>query len=927
MADRRLRQRRAGGRLQVELLEDRCLLASGLSAALVADINPGPESSYPRYLTNLDGTLYFSSSTPDNGQGELWKSDGTAAGTVFVEDEVGDLKEFTSLNGTVFFSSSHGLWKTDGTAAGTVHIHWGSVDEMTAVNGKLYFRGWTNELWVSDGTAAGTVLLKDIFPGTSTGKYCYKDPWFPRGQRICEEYVVDNSSDPGDLTDFNGTLFFAATDGANGRELWRSDGTAEGTLLVKDIKKGGGDSSPHSLTIAGGTLYFAAAGGLWRSDGTTAGTVRLKSVTASNLTDVNGTLYFVGDDGTNGRELWKSDGTVAGTIMVKDIRPGSADGFEATRPPELTNVNGKVYFAADDGVHGIELWQSNGTAAGTVLVKDVNPGSVRSFPLDLTNVNGRLYFSADDGVSGRELWQSDGTGAGTVMVRDIFPGNTSSDPEYFTVMNNKLYFAATDPEHGRELWDPPPVEPPAGSAGYLLVPDYVNHNVLRYDAATGAFVDEFVPRQSGGLNQPNGVVFGPHDGDLYITTGHFHGPGQIKAVLRFDGETGAFEDEFVERRQMDMSHSGIFGPDGHLYVSDTVDGNIGQKQGSRVLRFDGMTGTPMGEFVPIGSGGLKHAGALVFGPDATGDGQFDLYVTDEGPSRVMLYDGATGTFVREFVTGGSGGLFNAWGLTFGPDGNLYVASINTQSVMRYQGPSGPTPGAPLPAPGNTGAYFVSAGSGGLLGTLGVLFGPDGNADGHQDLYVTGADFHNQGFIHSKDGSVKRYDGVTGAFIDTFVAPGSGGLVSVALITFTETDPVTLAYTGGEALSAAVLPGVTTHETLTGIQRISVSDVTRSEGKNQTTLFTFTVTLSAAYDQPVTMSFRTVNATATSASDYVAQTSTLTFALGETTKTITIEVKGDSKKEANETFYLDLFDLSSNALFTRNRGLGTILNDD
>jgi len=112
-------------------------------------------------------------------------------------------------------------------------------------------------------------------------------------------------------------------------------------------------------------------------------------------------------------------------------------------------------------------------------------------------------------------------------------------------------------------------------------------------------------------------------------------------------------------------------------------------------------------------------------------------------------------------------------------------------------------------------------------------------------------------------------------------------------------------------------------------RIRISDVTRYEGRrNKTTLFTFTVTLSAAYDQAVTMSYRTVNGTATTAdNDYIAKSGTLTFAPGETTKTITIEVKGDNKKEANEMFYVDLFGLSSNALFTKNRGLGTILNDD
>jgi hypothetical protein len=102
----------------------------------------------------------------------------------------------------------------------------------------------------------------------------------------------------------------------------------------------------------------------------------------------------------------------------------------------------------------------------------------------------------------------------------------------------------------------------------------------------------------------------------------------------------------------------------------------------------------------------------------------------------------------------------------------------------------------------------------------------------------------------------------------------------------------------------------------------------SSSRGQTTLFVFTVTLSAAYDQPVTMSFRTVDGTATTSdSHYIARTGTLTFAPGETTKTITIVVNGDAKKEANETFYLDLFGNSSNSLFTRSRGIGTILNDD
>jgi hypothetical protein len=112
-------------------------------------------------------------------------------------------------------------------------------------------------------------------------------------------------------------------------------------------------------------------------------------------------------------------------------------------------------------------------------------------------------------------------------------------------------------------------------------------------------------------------------------------------------------------------------------------------------------------------------------------------------------------------------------------------------------------------------------------------------------------------------------------------------------------------------------------------RVSIGDVTRAEGKKgQTTSVTFTVTLSAAYDQAVTMSFRTTNGTATTGDgDFIARTGTLTFVPGETTRTITVEVKGDSKREADEYFYLDLFGNSGNSLFTKSRGCGTILNDD
>jgi ELWxxDGT repeat protein len=108
----------------------------------------------------------------------------------------------------------------------------------------------------------------------------------------------------------------------------------------------------------------------------------------------------VAHDSAHGTELWKTDGTSAGTVLVRDIAPG----LESSNPSSLVAAGGAVYFAADDGVHGSELWRSDGTAAGTFLVQDINPGAPSSLPASLTVSGNQLYFSADDGIRGDELW-------------------------------------------------------------------------------------------------------------------------------------------------------------------------------------------------------------------------------------------------------------------------------------------------------------------------------------------------------------------------------------------------------------------------------------------------------------------------------------------------------------------------------------------
>ena len=128
---------------------------------------------------------------------------------------------------------------------------------------------------------------------------------------------------------------------------------------------------------------------------------------------LNNAVYFSAFDGKGGFELWKSDG--AGTVRVKDINPGA----NGSIPGGLTVFNNALYFSAFDGTSGFELWKSDGTEAGTVRVKDINPGPGGSSPFGFTISNNALYFSADDGTNGFELWRSDGTEAGTVRVKDI----------------------------------------------------------------------------------------------------------------------------------------------------------------------------------------------------------------------------------------------------------------------------------------------------------------------------------------------------------------------------------------------------------------------------------------------------------------------------------------------------------------------------
>ena len=168
------------------------------------------------------------------------------------------------------------------------------------------------------------------------------------------------------------------------------------------------------------------------ADGTRAGTVLVKNIDPGDgyyqrlrpsLTGVGEGCSSPPTTAPTARSCGSRTAARAGTVLVKNIRQDDYSSY----PSYLTSVGGRLFFTAGDGVHGRELWKSDGSRAGTVLVKDIHPVRRRPFSrCYLTGVGGRLFFAADDGIHGEELWKSDGTRAGTVLVKDINAGGSTA---------------------------------------------------------------------------------------------------------------------------------------------------------------------------------------------------------------------------------------------------------------------------------------------------------------------------------------------------------------------------------------------------------------------------------------------------------------------------------------------------------------------
>jgi ELWxxDGT repeat protein len=540
------------------------------SVNLLVDINQRTGDSGTREFVQVGAAGYFTDGTNSRGSllfggDELYKTDGTTAGTVRVPIDVGknqfgqdnppvlEITNLTNVNGTLWFvvtddSSGKSLWRSDGTAAGTrrildnvVRSNSGNVEFFASVDhlvsgpgGKLWFFVNRSEIWSSDGTVAGTVKTMDAPEGTGVNgmfrltrvgsRLLFSTT--PNGtERL---YSTDGTAAgtelfpvPASIFQVNpagDTAFFESFDGTQ-RQLYRTDGFVAGLtqlstglpqpntsgqtlisvrsdgLLVYGGNPGFTDRvhlfDPASgatrqlydefsqllfLENAGSLSFFRDTGHrLWRTDGSVDGSFFLPvsglQGTITVAATIDNRLFFYLSTTTSGdsySELWTSDGTVEGTRRL----PGFGAATQSTNESSNTTIRERPGFrlgdrfvlASDSFQFGDEPIVTDGTVVGTNVLKDINARSFSSNPSGLITIGNLTFFSADDGVHGREMWRTDGTAAGTFMLKDIVTGTGRAGVKSFSgpgaglgnnagqyaPLGNRLLFVAG--ENQEQLW-------------------------------------------------------------------------------------------------------------------------------------------------------------------------------------------------------------------------------------------------------------------------------------------------------------------------------------------------------------------------------------------------------------------------------------------------------------------------------------------
>jgi ELWxxDGT repeat protein len=686
---------------------DQLMTTSGGAAKVVGNLSSSSSDSLftgsVGDLTVAGGMLYFT--FPDaSGEGEdLYATNGMPGGATLLYDFINTsalvniISIFTPVGSKLFFAvldAAHGpsLWASDGTPKGTALVKEfftpsgtdPPIFNATAAGDRLFFT--TDpflpgdpgiELWTSDGTPAGTKALGAINTGNA-----------------------GPNSAPSQFAALGGTLFFPNTDPAHGTELWRSDGTARGTGRFLDLNPGPAGAFPGNMAVINNTLYFSAAtaagsSALWATNGTAAGTRVVAAFPAQpvasaifdNIPDAfavaGNTMIFAADDGL-ATELWKTDGTPAGTKMIKILVPGPLP----SAPSDFTTVGNHVFFDTTEG--GIEtLWVTDGTAAGTHRV------AMLDWPLsNPLAFDGKLAFieTTPDG-SVNALWLSDGTARGTTQVT-AFPAQTQTFPEPPTMAasNGKLYISA-------------PALPNANPFGFFGV--WVSNGT-----AAGT-----VPIAAAPTNQ-NVSALTAYQGKFYFSV-----DTPSTQVWVTDG-TAAGTQKVAEMG----THTLIMrflaaGPDLYLLTDDTVAGG---KPSTSLYKVNSKGTALVHRFAnsfEIASAGIPNGNLALdiasLSPQPAGRTGIQLWVSNGT---------AAGTQMVKGVGGGFGYAVTADGAITPIDGRFFLQGANAQDGMELWQSNGTVAGTTLvqdinPGKGSSTPYALTA----LYGNL--IVAADDSVDG------------------------------------------------------------------------------------------------------------------------------------------------------------------------------------------------------
>jgi hypothetical protein len=685
--------------------------------------------------------------------------------------------------------------------------------------------------------------------------------WTPKGMAFDDSgvmYVSNSDRGPDDASPLQDqVLKFAGPSGG-------PDGEAPGTFLGVFIGQGsGGLDNPNHIVIHDDHMYVTNTRGdsVNRYDAETGAFVDVFVPAMSGGLDIPNYMVFRPD----GYLYISSQGT--DEILRYDAATGAfADVIVPERDPSADAVIGLDFDAAGNlyvGKGATSEVLRYGAAAQAAFTVTLSAPAAEPVSVSYTSVSGTATSGSDFPTTSGTLTFAPGQTSRTILVQTlddaVYEGN-----ETFTVnLVNSVGGVIVDGEAVATIED-------------NESPPQISMSNATADEGSSAikFIDAFITPGSGGLKEARGIEYGA-DGNLYLNRESFHtDPIQQGYVQRYDGVTGAFIDIFATHPDMTGAKDVEFGPDGNLYVPNNV--------GDNVYRFNGTTGEFIDVFIPTGSGGLDTPRSLIFGPDGNGDGNSDIYITSAQTDSILRFDGFTGSFIDAFIPTASGGLNDPTALVFGPDGDLYVASGAHSDffngILRYDGSTGAFEGV-----------FVAPGSAGLTlaPTAGVIFGPDINADGAGDLYVSNGEVD----------EVLVYNGLTGAFLQKYITPGLGGLDSPKGLLFDHDGNLLVVNNGDHS-----------------VRRYGPSSQAA-----------FTVTLSAPSETTVTVDFSTSIGTA-NGSDFIAASGTLTFAPGQTSRTILVQTLDDATYEGNETFTVNLSNPVGGAIVD-GQGVGTIVDDD